>query len=202
MSERTERPVDAITRLGYEALLGHNVAAPPRPERTADKGRTNAANVDEPDDDEPRGTERDGAARDGAARDGTEKPLVVLEARRQVSVYVPGAVAEALHQYQAQLPAENRLALGEIVLGVLAELEDELRRECVRPEQPTTRFGAPLRTRFAARRSQVAHGEQLRIHVPVSALKAIDELASELGMTRSRLISEACERAMQRGVLG
>jgi len=36
----------------------------------------------------------------------------------------------------------------------------------------------------------------------MSALKAIDKLARELGMTRSRLISEACERAMQRGVLG
>jgi len=193
MSERTERPVDAITRLGYNALLGTNAAAPPRPERTADKGHTtDEANVDEPNVDEPR----------GAARDGTEEPPVGLEARRQVSVYVPGAVAEALRRYQANLPAERRLALGEIVLGVLAELEDELRRDCVRPEQPTTRFGAPLRTRFAARRSQVVHGEQLRIHVPVSALQAIDELASELGMTRSRLISEACERAIQRGVLG
>jgi len=189
--------VDAITRLGYEALLGHNVAAPPRPERTADKGRTNAADADaQPNVDERRGDERNGAERDG------EEPPVGLEARRQVAVYVPGAVAEALHRYQANLPAEHRLALGEIVLGVLAEVEDELRRECVRPEIPTTRFGAPLRTRFAARRSQVAHGDQLRIHVSTSALKAIDELASELGMTRSRLISEACERAMQRGLLG
>jgi hypothetical protein len=202
MSERTESP-DAMTRLGYKALLGTNAVAPPRPER---KGRTDAVNADEPSTDEPnvdepRGAERDGAERDGAER-GAEEPLVVLEARRQVSVYVPGEVAEALYRYQANLPAEHRLALGEIVLGVLAEVEDELRGECVRPEQPTTRFGAPLRTRFAARRSQVAHGEQLRIHVPVSALKAIDELASELGMTRSRLISEACERAIQRGVLG
>jgi len=197
MSERTERPVDAMTRLGYDALLGNNVAAPPRPERTADKGRTDAADADaQPNVDERRGDERNGAERDG------EEPLVGLEARRQVSVYVPGEVAEALHRHQANLPAENRLALGEIVLGVLAELEDELRRECFRPEQPTTRFGAPLRARFVARRSQVAHGEQLRIHVPVSALQAIDELASELGMTRSRLISEACERAIQRGVLG
>jgi len=196
MSEHTdtERPVDAMTRLGYEALLANNAVAPPRPER---KGRTDVADADaQPNVDERRGDERNGAERDG------EEPLVGLEARRQVSVYVPGDVAEALHRYQANLPAEHRLALGEIVLGVLAELEDELRRDCVRPEPPTTRFGAPLRTRFAARRSQVAHGDQLRIHVSTSALKAIDELASELGMTRSRLISEACERAMQRGLLG
>jgi len=198
MSERTESP-DAMTRLGYKALLGTNAVAPPRPER---KGRTDAVNADEPSTDEPNVDEPRGAERDGAARDGTEEPLVVLEARRQVSVYVPGAVAEALHRYQANLPAEHRLALGEIVLGVLAELEDELRRDCVRPAPTTTRFGAPLRARFVARRSQVAHGEQLRFHVRMSALKAIDELASELGMTRSRLISEACERAMQRGVLG
>jgi len=197
MSERTERPVDAMTRLGYEALLDTNVAAPPRPSRTANKGRADTADADEPNVDEPRGAERDGAEGNAA-----EEPLVGLEARRQVSVYVPGAVAEALYRYQANLPAEHRLALGEIVLGILAELEDELRRDCVRPELPPTRFGAPLRTRFVARRSQVAHGEQLRIHVPISALQAIDELAHELGMTRSRLISEACERAMQRGVLG
>jgi len=197
MNERTERPVDAITRLGYEVLLGSNAVAPPRPERAADKGHADAADADaQPNIDERRGDERNGAERDG------EEPLVGLEARRQVAVYVPGAVAEALHRYQANLPAEHRLALGEIVLGVLAELEDELRRDCVRPAPTTTRFGAPLRERFAARRSQVADGEQLRIHVPVSALQAIDELARELGMTRSRLISEACERAIQRGVLG
>lgn len=165
---------DAMQRLGYADLLSDVPRPAPRGDRSAHEDAT--APVTPP----PR------------SRSG----------RVDVTVYVPRSVAETLRTYQASLPpGPTRLSLGEIVLGVLAATIDTLRAHYGGTMPASSPFGAPLGERRASRRMGLTDAGPLRLKLPADALAAIDEVAAELGLSRSALVSEAIETAIEAGVL-